>query len=272
METIEVIIDRQGLKNQFGLSDSQLDELSEVCVSKVAAAAAAKWQAIAKKELRSTAPEYVNNIINVDRGRFEKHVLLTGVLPNMIENGASAFDLKEGFKKSSKVKYSIPVYKKTKSGNVKVGGGEWYLTIPFRIGTPGSLGQAGFSSIMPDEVYEVMRQPYMSTLRVGDIPTPYDIPKSRAAIQATANNPYYGEYTHKTSIYEGMTKRTAQYDKTSQNTYGTFRRAGGNSDPLSWIHKGLEARNFSKRSADAVSGDLDTIIGNEMVDFLEAVL
>ena len=70
METIEVIIDRQGLKNQFGLSDSQLDELSEVCVSKVAAAAAAKWKAIAKKELRSTAPEYVNNIINVDRGRF----------------------------------------------------------------------------------------------------------------------------------------------------------------------------------------------------------
>ena len=273
MQTIEVKIEKDALKNQFGLTDDQLDQLTEVCVTKVAAAVTAKWEALAKTELKSTAPEYVQNIINVDKGRFAKYVVLTGVLPNMLEQGASAFDLKEGFKKSSKVRYTIPVYKTTKSGSqIQVSGGQWYLTIPFRIGTPGTLGQAGFSGAMPDSVYSAMIKSFNRSLQVDEIPSPYDVPRSRAAIQATANNPYYGEYTHKTSIYAGMSKRTAQYEKTSQNTYGTFRRAGENSDPLSWIHKGLEARHIAVKARESVSKDLTTIVGNEIVDFLGAIL
>lgn len=269
---IEIKLNRESLKNQFNLTDDELDQLTEVCVAKVTAAVAAKWEAIAKHELKATAAEYAQNIISVDKGRFAKTVLLTGVLPNMLEEGASAFDLKEGFKKSSKVRYTLPVYKQTKNGQVQVGGGEWYLTIPFRIGTPGTLGQAGFSSVMPDEVYNAMKQSLGNTLQVEEIPTPYDQRKTRGVIPAGDKNPYYGSYTHKTSIYAGMSRRTAQYGKTTQNTYGTFRRAGENSDPLSWIHKGLDARNFSKRAKDSVTNDLETIVGNEIIDFMSTVL
>ena len=243
--------------------------LTETCVNSVTALVYANWQAQAKKELKSTLPEYLHNIIKVDKGRFSKQIILTGVLPNMIEQGASAFDMKQGFKKSSKVKYTIPVY--TAKGKQISKGGNWYLTIPFRMGIPGTLGQAGFAGEMPQEIYDIMKKKASGKgLQISEIPTPYDIPTSRAAIEESSVNSYYGEYTHKNSIYEGLTKQTGQYNKTSQNTYGTFRRVGENSDPLSWINKGIEAHKIAEKAVEKT--DVETIVENEVTEYLENVL
>ena len=260
-------IDLTQLQKKYGLSNQVTDQLTEVCVNAVAAAVYFTWEAEAKRMLKSTAPIYVQGLIKVDKGKLDKAIVLTGVLPNMLESGASPFDIKEGFKKSSKVKYTIARYKK--NGKQISKGGDWYLTIPFRIGVPGTLGQAGFTGQMPDEVYNVMRKK-STRLTLGEIPSPYDQRRKREAIQATDTTPYYAEYVHKNSIYEGMVKRTAQYDKVSQNTYGTFRRAGANSDPLSWIHRGLVARNFAEKARYGT--DVDTIVYNECVTFLEKIL
>ena len=264
-----ITIDLSGLKGQFGIDDKTLDQLTETCVKAVTAAIYANWEALAKKKLKSTREEYIQNIIHVDKGRFNKQIILTGVVPNMVEQGASAFDIKEGFRKSKKVRYTIPVY--GKKGNMLRSGGDWYLTIPFRIGVPGTLGQAGFTGQMPQEVYDIMRKRGDGiALRADEIPAPYNIPQSRAAIQATPQNPYYAQYTHKSSIYEGLTKRTAQYGKTAQNTYGTFRRAGANSDPLSWIHKGISAYRLADEAVNIT--DVDTIVENEVTTFLDTIL
>ena len=264
-----ITIDLSGLKGQFGIDDKTLDQLTETCVKAVTAAIYANWEALAKKKLKSTREEYIQNIIHVDKGRFNKQIILTGVVPNMVEQGASAFDIKEGFRKSPKVRYTIPVY--GKKGNILRSGGDWYLTIPFRIGVPGTLGQAGFTGQMPQEVYDIMRKRgNRIALRADEIPAPYNIPQSRAAIQATPQNPYYAQYTHKSSIYEGLTKRTAQYGKTTQNTYGTFRRAGANSDPLSWIHKGISAYRLADEAVKIT--DVDTIVENEVTTFLDTIL
>ena len=264
-----ITIDLSGLKQQFPeVDDAMVDQLTETCVNAVSAAVYANWQALAKVTLHATLPEYVQNIIKVDKGRFEKEIVLTGILPNMLEQGASPFDIKEGFKKSKKVKYTIAKYN-VKGKQIKAGG-DWYLTIPFRIGVPGTLGQAGFSGQMPQEVYDVMQKKGLHTLQASNIPSPYDVPQSRAAIAATPNNPYYAQYTHKNSIYEGLTRRTAQYAKTSQNTYGTFRRAGANSDPLSWIHKGFTPYDIAGKAVQKT--DVDTIVENEVTSFLETVL
>ena len=151
-----ITIDLSGLKGQFGIDDKTLDRLTETCVKAVTAAIYANWEALAKKKLKSTREEYIQNIIHVDKRRFNKQIILTGVVPNMVEQGASAFDIKEGFRKSPKVRYTIPVY--GKKGNMLRSGGDWYLTIPFRIGVPGTLGQAGFTGQMPQEVYDIMRK------------------------------------------------------------------------------------------------------------------
>ena len=263
-----VIIDLSGLQAQFGLAASVIDTLTETCVNEVTAIIFQNWQSIARRELKGTAEEYTNHLIKVDKGRFAKQIVLTGVLPNMLEQGASAFDMKEGFKKSDKVKYTIPVY--NAKGAQVYAGGDWYLTIPFRIGVPGTLGQAGFSGEMPHEIYDAMvHRASRSPLTAGEIPSPYDIPKSREAIMQNGII-VYGKYQHKNSIYEGLTKRTAVYAKTTQNTYGTFRRAGTNSDPLAWIHKGLSPRGFAQKAIDAT--DVEGIVENEVTNYLEEIL
>ena len=80
----------------------------------------------------------------------------------------------------------------------------------------------------------------------------------------------YGEYTHKASIYEGLTKFQAAYNKAIQNKYGTFRRAGANSDPLSWLHKGIQARELAPKAVAAV--DTEPIVENAVYQFLDDIL
>ena len=264
-----IIIDLSGVQSQFGLAADTTDMLTETCVNAVTASIYANWEALAKQRLNSTLPEYTQNLIKVDKGRFDKQIVLTGVLPNMIEQGASPFDIKEGFKKSKKVKYTIPVY--NKKGMQVYKGGDWYLTIPFRIGVPGTLGQAGFTGEMPQEVYDVIRKKSNNEgLKAPEIPSPYEVPKSREAIINEIGGILYDTYNHKNSIYEGLSKRKAKYEKTSQNTYGTFRRAGANSDPLSWIHKGIKSYRLAEAAIEKT--DIETIVENEVTNYLETVL
>lgn len=266
MKPIE--IDLTGLAAQFGLSAAQIDTLTETCVREVEIGVYNNWEALAKTSLYSTLPEYLTHLLRVDKGRFAKQIVLTGTLPNMIEQGASPFDIKEGFKKSPRVRYTIPRY--SPSGKMIRRGGDWYLTIPFRIGVPGTLGQAGFTGQMPTAVYQALLKQGNSPLRRRDIPSPWDVPKSRAAIVAESGATLYAAYRHKNSIYEGLTRRTAQYAKTAQNTYGTFRRAGAASDPLSWIHRGFTPLLLSEKAVERT--DVETMVENEVTEYLENVL
>ena len=88
-------IDVSGLGAQFGLTQAQIDDLTELCVQAVTAAVYANWQALAKQGLNSTRPEYLQNLNIIDHGRFAKSIVLTGELPVMLEAGATPFAQKE---------------------------------------------------------------------------------------------------------------------------------------------------------------------------------
>lgn len=264
-----ITIDLSGLQAQFGLAANVIDQLTETCINEVTAAIYANWEALAKQRLNSTLPEYLQNLHRVDKGRFAKQIILTGKFPNMIESGASAFDMKEGFKKSQKVKYTVPVY--NAKGKQVSAGGDWYLSVPFRIGTPGVVGQAGFTGQMPQEIYDIMRKRASGKgLGSSEIPEPHNAPQSRQSILDSQGTTLYDAYQHKSSIYEGLTKRTGAYGKTTQNTYGTFRRAGANSDPLSWIHKGIAAYHLADEAVE--NTNVDVIVENEVTQYLEQAL
>jgi hypothetical protein len=264
-----IVIDLSGLRQQFKLSADNVSKLTEICVQSVTTAIYANWQALARQKLHSTLPEYLQNLYVVDKGCFAKQIILTGILPTMIESGANPFDMKEGFKKSKYVRYSVPVY--DAKGKMIYPGGDWYLTIPFRHGTPGIVGQAGFANEMPQEIYDLMvHRAARSPLHRSEIPSPYDVPKSRAAIMDENGKVLFAEYQHKASIYEGLTKRSAAYNKVIQNKYQTFRRAGQRSDPLAFIHRGIKAYKLADEAIQ--NTDVNTIVENEVLEYLDNVL
>lgn len=216
------------------------------------------WSLQAQKVLKSTRQDYINGIETIVSGEYSRMIRLNGKFNNMLEKGASAFDMKEGFKKSKHVKFSHRI---TKNGELK---SSWYLTIPFRHGVPTTIGEnPAFSNIMPKEIYSIIKTKRRNVgLSKDEIPSPFSIPSARQRIQIP-NAPDIPQYTHKSSIYEGLTKKTGVYGKVTQNTYISFRRVGENSDENSWIHRGLTANNFLQK---AISSTNIQLIAENSVD------
>jgi hypothetical protein len=264
---LPIFIDVSGLQKQFNLPKNTADVILQACVEEVTGEIYLNWLNAAKQGLHSTRNNYINGLIKVDRGKFEKAIVLTGKFNNMLEQGASAFDMKYGFMNSAKVKRSA--IKVKKDGTTT--GGKWYLTIPFRLGAPGSLGESGFSAILPNDVYRaILGIPLNTGLKKVDIPSPYDVPSSRSKIVVPKSNIAYDTYQHKSSIYEGVQRTPAAYGKAIQNTYNSFRRAGENSDPNSWIHKGIKAYNFADKAVQ--NTDVRLIVENKSLQILNDII
>lgn len=256
-------IDLTDVFEEFNLIGSQADALTKAVLDDVTGLVLRNWRALAKRELKSTSQEYLRSIQWIEKGMFKNALVLTGKLPNMIEGGAGAFDMKEGFAKSSKIKRN------------KDGG--WYLTIPFRMGTPGaSTSSSFFSAIMPASVHAAAKglsgsrtsaggsKKAGGSLKAIQIPSQFAIPKTRAKI--ITKNKTFEAYKHKSSIFEGVQKNSKTYGKSTQSTYTSFRRVGSNSDPNAFIHKGFKAKNFANKAFRAT--DFQTQVDNSIDRFL----
>lgn len=248
------------------LSREDIDRLLTAIVRHATNRIYENWWTIAGNELNKSRDVYQRSLLVVDRGRFDGAVVLLNDLPNMIEEGVGAFDMKIGFSQSPKVKF-------TKSGG-------WYLTIPFRIGTPDAIG-TNFAAIMPQDIYDIAKnlspttsQPnigvvYGDRLGLKDIPAQYATPGIRGAFSDLTNkiNNKFGEYEHTTSIYTGMIKEQKTYQSATQSQYMTFRRVSFKSNPNSWIHTGIAPHKFAERAESTTDLDHETeIIINTFLD------
>ncbi len=223
------------------------------------------WMGLAAKRLRSSRNQYQEGLELVEVSDSEVHVVLRGVLANMIENGTPAYDMKIGFSKSGKVKF-----------NKK---GQWYLTVPFRWGTPGSLVD-NFYNIMPVEVYNIIRQTVgkktqsggtstpATPLRSSQLPGQLGIPRTRAAFSDLETKSTFPAYRHKAPIYAGMQKQTKTYQGSSQSQYVSFRRVGANSDPNAFIHRGIQQYNLADEAIQ--NADIDQVFDNSIQTWINA--
>lgn len=171
-----------------------------------------KWQLEAQRKLMSSRAQYLlgldfDSIVYPYYGNYYSGaVVLKGTLPNMIETGFAAFDMKIGFSKSQK--------RQTTKG------GGWYLTIPIRHSTPGAFM---YGRPMPKNIYNQAKQ-------LGD--------RQRLRVNNGQGISWTG-YQHKNNIYDGMTRVKQQTSNgRNQSQYTTFRRASNKSDPASWMHPG----------------------------------
>lgn len=230
---IPIIIDTQDLARQFSLSKEQVESVCDNIAKGLAASYARNLQDEANIALHQTKQRYVKNIRVIDSGRLEGTVMLDyskDKLVKMLEEGASPFDIKQGLMNSSKVKVGK--------------NGKRYITVPFRWGTPGAVGDADvFSGTMPTEVYSAVRS-MRQTIPVsgGGMRTPglntSAAPSMRNTIADSAGKVLFNEYKHKTSLYSGITQQ--RDGATGQNRYFSFRRVSTNSDSNAFIHPGIE--------------------------------
>lgn len=213
------------------------------------------WYNEAGQSLKQTKREYQRGLY-VEKPTPDSIIVgLTGWLPNAIEQGLQPFDMKEGFAKSNKRK---PAYRK----NASTG---WYLTIPFRHGTPGIVAESGiFSGVMPSQVYKVAKKALRdgSSLMDKQLPAEFQIKGIRPEVVNNITNQIFPQYQHKSSIYQGMIKS----DKEHHGHYVTFRRVSDQSDPNSWIHKGFTSYNLMGKSLN--NFPIDRIISNIKEEFL----
>lgn len=258
---IPILIDTSDVAAEFALTKPEVDAMISYTVKGITAAYARAWDNQAKRALHSTRWLYRSSIVVGEQGPFTGYVMLVNKLPNMIEQGASPFDIKAGFAKSEKAKQ-------------KKGGG-WYLTVPFRFATPGALGESEvFSNVMPQEVYAAVRNNTTrqtslggarrsgQPLSVSQIPTDFQIPRTRAMIET--KHRVFEEYKHKHSIYEGIQKASKKYQNATQGQYVSFRRVSDNSDKNSWIHRGFEAHNLAEKALGAMNipFEVDRLVDN----------
>lgn len=239
---IAIHIDTASISEQFDFSQEEINNLMDRTVKEITHRFADEWINEANRILKSSRQQYISNINVVDEGFAKGAVVLTGWLPNAVEQGLSAFDMKSGL-------LNGPNSRSTKSGGRM-------NVVPFTFGTPGTLAE-NFSNILPQEVYEVIKSKPMDQslpgggastrpLKEEEVPQAFRQPQKKSVKLPQVKDAK--EYQHKSSIYAGV--RKVQDSVTGQNRYTSFRAVSSNSDPNSWLHPGIEQANLATKTLE----------------------
>jgi hypothetical protein len=211
---------------------------------------------LAKERLHSSERDYVAGIQPVQMNGRTAMIVLTGVIPNMVERGWPAHDLRDTILRSAKAKTSKDGYK--------------YMSIPFRINLPGATGRNG----------SVMGQPYENSSALdGRTLSSFqaDLKKSAQGLEASVRKngktnwggrlsaeeggPILNPGRHVTGLYTGMVRIQKNYNqKSTQSRYGTFRTISTNPGSIrsdghnqNWTHPGIVARNIFQVASEYVA-------------------
>ena len=209
--------------------------------------------------LHQSRKRYINAIKVVDSGKAEGTVMLDyskDKLIKMLEEGCGPFDMKVGMLASPKVK--------TGKNGVK------YLTIPFRLGTPGSVGESDvFTTKMPAPIHDVVKKKPLTIntsgggkrsvgLSLKEIPAEFQVKKKTKGFTNKETNKEFAAYQHKSSIFEGVHKQ--QDSVTQQNSYRSFRRVSENSSPEAFIHPGIERHALIQKALQNFNTDKEAML------------
>jgi len=235
----------------------------------VAAAARAKWIQLARSELFSSKRDYIDGIQPVAGEGNERFIALVGQLPNMIEQGVEAYDLRDTL-----------LGPNAKNVRTSKSGGR-YRPIPFRHGTPDSQGQVGtpmgsrygpqgsqslaWSSkglMSSGEAAQLGKAVYKAAkalkgrARLGGKSGQTTVAKGKSMIQVPKLAPW-----HSTDIYAGMKKVRKRYEKATQSQYITFRTIS-DTNSEGWIHTGIVARQLHQRVESEIQEMMNDIVAN----------
>lgn len=207
----------------------------------VAEEARREWSRIAQARLHSTAGMYINSLTVRHRASYSE-VILKQKLPNMMENGASPYDLKVGMLASPKAKTS-------KDGHP-------YMSIPLPLKAPGGGRRMDMPPVIPRGIYKIVSQsPYGKTTK---LPLRFENYGKRTRLSPDPAK--WSAYTWKASPFEGIKRMPTASEGKSH--YNTFRRVSTKSDPSSWVHPGFKALHLMDQVQNKVEGIFNSVVSN----------
>ena len=243
---LPVSIDISDTINEFSLTREQANQLSKYILDSVVDSFVRIWEENVDNTLHQTRAEYKKGIFQETP---DEHTIIVGLTPRqsslsmMLEDGATSFDIKEGFEKSSKK-------------HLKKDGG-WYLSVPFRFATSEAVAESmSFSNQLPRPIEKLAKNNAGKPLTIEQIPSPYN----KIGQNATSN------YTHKFNIYEGLHREEIGSGTEKRGGYMNFRRISDKSDKDAWIHPGFEAHKFMEKSMNDL--DVGNVVDHAIDEFL----
>jgi len=265
----------------IGLNAQEIEEITKLTVQQITNKIKKNIVEKASNELFRTKSNYIKNVnTQFSNDGLKGYIFLANKKALMIEEGLSPFDMKTGFANSEKAKRTETNKEKLqKKGKQKWMEKGWHLTIPFRLGVPESIGEE-FSGNLNDSIYNIalrdlekkvsqraentktgesfIKNKYsgIGINQLANLNKGYEIPSINRRDKWTSPAPPI--YTHKSAMFEGVTKIEEVYKKTVQSTYLKFRRVSSNSDPNSWMHPGIKAHKYFDKVMQEIDFDQET--------------
>lgn len=248
---LPIKIDVSELSEEFNLTGKNVSDLKEEILSGLINELYRNWTQQARNNLKSTRSEYIRSLRVFKDNKFKGGIELIGWLPNRVEEGLEPFDVKIGQLKSNKAK----IGKK----------GQTYITIPFRVGVPTSIGE-GFSNIMPSAVYQVARAlKGKEQIKKFNLPPEFQTLKTRPMVKNQTK--IFEAYTHKSPLFQGIQKGQGKF----HGQYHSFRRISNatdtGSEENSWIHTGIMAHKLADKALEKM--DVVLVTDRTVDNFLQ---
>lgn len=253
----------------IGLDDKKLKEK----LGTLGSLARHEWIRLAQQNCRSSRKDYVAGIQPVEINGTTALIVLVGSFPNMVEHGASAFDMRETLLPSAKAKTSEKGYR--------------YLAVPFRH-KAASLSTGGMAAVMNGK--------QMADIAIRDMAK--DVRTSAQKLTATRSAAEFFEPSgqgklfpgkrtewggrlntsemsvpllrerHAGNIYEGMVRLEKTYKSATQSQYMTWRMISDNPATTrsdegggNWMHPGISARNIAPMVSNYIQQVAPGILG-----------
>lgn len=203
----------QDFVDVFELNAYKERKLGKIVSKAVTTALFEEVKKVADERLHTTKAIYLKGLRLLRDG--DEYVLeLNGKLANGVESGFNAFDIKLGFERSRKA--------------TRTALGGWYLTIPLPVNEEYEKRFENAPDI-PEDVYKLING------------------AEEKAITDVSDSLFSGAEDILSSTFDQFLSSQNVSNLVATNKEKTdikFIRVSNNSDPLSWLHPGVEARNL----------------------------
>lgn len=211
------------------------DDVIEQALASIMAGARAFWIQQAQQNLKTSRVDYIHGIQPVYQQGTLAMIDLLGTLPNMVEHGASGFDMRDTL-----LQFGDPGVRINKDGKK-------YRSIPFRHQTPGTQAQGG-GQVMGDPYKDVVADSKALGRKIHKHAKKLKTGERLQKGLAPKLKPF-----HTNDIYAGMQRVQQPKAKgKGQVYYNTFRTISEDSDPVKWQHPGIEPHHFLDAVEDYV--------------------